>query len=295
MGDGNWIERITRPSVQVSEQVNIETNFKLPALKAFVGITVSLFALGLGLVWALWITPPDIAKDVAWFIFLFGTATSFFYGTVKRGFLERDKVVAIYGFISGSAFAILMSWIGSLPDSWWGMPPIWFENGFLMALQYVICLGIFGGGLYGFYWFAKEIVTPYELTGRERVAFDMWLEEKRRAEVATIDDKTWFIQAQIANEEGKRKQHISLQFGVHPDNFATWAKNILEMSKPDLTYGKWAGRGRLFSRPDYDQLTEELLARGVIAKDGQAQNAPLVLTRAGRAVLCEWLNEYEDS
>jgi len=295
MSDGSWIERITRPAVQVSEQVNIETNFKLPALKAFVGITISLFALGLSLVWALWITPPDIAKDVAWFIFLFGTATSFFYGTVKRGFLERDKVVAIYGFISGSAFAILMSWIGSLPDSWWGIPPIWFENGFLTALQYVICLGIFGGGLYGFYWFAKEIVTPYELTGRERVAFDMWLEERRRAEVAVVDDKTWFIQARVADDSSKRKQDISLQLEVHPDNFATWAKNVLEMKKPDLTYEKWGGRGKLFSRPGYKKMLDELINCGVLKKGGDAINSTLELTGRGRAVLCSWLEDYEDS
>lgn len=290
----NWFGRFVRPPVQVTEPVNLETNWRLPILKAWVGVTVSIFMFGFGLIWSLWITPQDIATTIAQFVFAFGCASSFWYGVVIRGMIREEKDTAVMGFVASTLYALLIWQVGGLPDSWWVIQPIWFGNGLADTLQYVACLALMAGGGAGAYWFIKEIREPYELTGRERLAYRMWQEEQRRAETADVDDKTWFIQAQIANEKDRRKQHISLQFSVHPANFATWAKNILEIRKPDLTYGKWAGRGRLFSRSEYDQLTEELLARGVIAKDGPAQNAPLVLTRAGRAVLGEWLNEYED-
>ncbi len=291
----NWFGRFVRPPVQVTEPVNLETNWRLPILKAWVGVTVSIFIFGLGLVWSLWITPQDVAATIAQFIFAFGCASSFWYGVVARGMIQGEKDVATMGFVASTLYALLIWRVGELPDSWWVIQPVWFGNGLLDALQYVICLALMAGGGLGAYWFVKEIREPYELTGRERLAYKMWQAEQQRAEIASVDDKTWFIQARIEDERGKKKD-IGLQFKkVHPDNFATWAKNILEMQEPNFTYDKWAGRGKLFSRLQYDEITEELVRRGVLSKEGNADNSTFRITRAGRALLCEWLNEYDDS
>ena len=52
----------------------------------------------------------------------------------------------------------------------------------------------------------------------------------------------------------------------------------------DLSYGAWAGKGRLFSRPVFTALRKTLLNRGLLESiDASRKNAPLRLTRPGRA------------
>ena len=63
-----------RPPVQVQEHVDIESNWWLPVLKCWVGVTVSFFMALTAFGFLFWLIPSDVALDVvAW---LFGGVAS---------------------------------------------------------------------------------------------------------------------------------------------------------------------------------------------------------------------------
>jgi hypothetical protein len=151
-----------QPAVKATETVNLETQRDVPHAKirgvfywsAVAAISLYLLALTV-----------DPSRLYSYILYILGGClvvsailTFFLWGHEQRS--------AIFGVMLSVGFAAIMGgWVKSSEAEWW------FE--FLHpALLHFLRL-IFGcavlAGITGVYWFVKELIMPYELTGLDRV------------------------------------------------------------------------------------------------------------------------------
>jgi len=286
-----------RPPVQVQENVDIESNWWLPVLKCWVGVTISFFMSLAALGFLFWLIPPDIAFDIAAWCFAAIASALFGIGAIRFILLYPNT---IHFFLATLVLAVMAWQVSSLPDTWWSE-----DDGIWIWIQFAGLISVVAGGASGCYWFIKEL-RPYELTGREKFQKEMaekeldW--EKVKADrqwefdkAAMEPNKVWQIEIAYVNgngepEQGKQVRYLEFN-GISEDKFAVFAANCLAGQEP--TYSYFAGKGKQFSRPQFDQITDKLKARGFLVPKGTAPNAPLQFNHGGLAFLRAWLDEYD--
>lgn len=214
---GGWA---VRPPVQVREEVNIQTNYILHILKCFGGMTPSFFLGMAGVVWFLWAIPPDVAAGLALLIAYVGLAAGAWLGFYTLTTTEDERLARSYAFfawVAAIAAALVVFYIGGLPDTWWGIAPMWMEHGLWDALQLLLALSVAVGGWFGVYWFQKEIRRPYEPTGPELVALrKLELEaERERARRGPVERRVVFVNDQQGNDYEEEAEVWEEELPVH--------------------------------------------------------------------------------
>ena len=294
MGDGGrWG---IRPPVQVTEKVDLESNWKLPMLKAWVGVTFSVFMFLAASGVLAWLIPPDVALEVAFWVFV-GMGIIFAVIGIIRWMDPNPSF--FYGFV-GAVLAFAAVWgVGSLPDTWWIG-----GQGILTWIQASALLSVMMGGGAGAYWFIKELIRQYELTGRELLQKELAEREMDRAELqadrewklkqaALEPSKVWHVEITHVTEAGEPMNKTTfLEFtGVDQGKFSVFAANCLAGQEP--TYACFAGKGKVFTRAQFDQITAKLEERKLLVRKGDAPNSPLIFSQGGLSFLREWLKEFD--
>lgn len=91
------------------------------------------------------------------------------------------------------------------------------------------------------------------------------------------------VRVEVIEDEGRKGTFASLPAST--DQLATLARGLL-IQKKSLSDQTWAGSGRPFSRPAFQMLKSELLARGLAAWNSPGTPARgMTLTRPGQAVM----------
>jgi hypothetical protein len=89
---------------------------------------------------------------------------------------------------------------------------------------------------------------------------------------------------EVKQGNGKRFDYIPLD--VSEETFLTWARAVL--GGHTLAVASWVGRGRPFSRGQYDAMMSSLEAAGIVRQDSGGR----VLSPAGRAALRACVRVY---
>lgn len=76
---------------------------------------------------------------------------------------------------------------------------------------------------------------------------------------------------EVKHSGGERSGFDFLHLGIDQADFLTWARAVL--GGQSLAVGQWVGRGRLFTRGQYDALMSELGAGGHCARCRCAQSS----------------------
>jgi len=303
-----------QPSHRVIEEGGPRDQVGVPILKAWVGLPGSICIAGLGLIWWLYLVPPDAALTFLAVIFASGAVAAGWIGMSPYLVLDlstvsddhRDKINtraqwALTAFAGAGGLTWLM---GQMPKGWWGVDATTWDvltsSMFVYALQFVVSIALFFGGAFGAYWFQKEIRIPWELTGRDKAVHSLEMaklafeQEKWHYDIEPPPPQRFEIQylepAGLRAEGAVGNSGLFLSFKkVTPTKFTTWARTILSTKKPDLTYDQWEGKGRLFSRLEYDELTEELSRPENRVLIQQRGSTGYTITARGRRLLETWL------
>jgi len=189
-GGMGWMGMMRRPSVQTTEKIDIPTQFWLPLLKALgAGVFYMLAFISLGFL--AWITPAGAALDVAWVLTAAGAIVMAVIGIANCQTSKEDNkrtvwltIKAVYAFLLVVLLGGVTWYFMRLPTTWWKLAPPWPRSGILVWLEYGV--GVFGlcAGVLGSYWFTRETIMVFELTGLDRVlmrkfeAEQEWTEER---------------------------------------------------------------------------------------------------------------------
>ena len=154
-----------QPEHKVSEPVTEVTQIGIPKGRSWWAGMFAFVAI-VSFTWLVWITPPGVALDVAWIVFaVLGSVTA---ALVICYWKEADNR-GFYALLA-TAIAAAMAWyLSSRPDTWWGIGPPWSDFGMVQVFFYAGGLAGLVTGISGCYYFLKEIVVPWELTGLNRV------------------------------------------------------------------------------------------------------------------------------
>jgi hypothetical protein len=185
-----WMGMMRRPSVTTTETIDIKSQFVLPLLKSLgAGIFCMLAFVSLG--YLAWITPAGAALDVAWVLTATAAIVLAIIGiancqTSKEGGKRTVwlTVKAVYAFLLVILLGGVTWYFMRLPTTWWKLAPPWPRSGILVWLEYGV--GVFGlcAGVLGGYWYIRETILVFELTGLDRVlmrkfeAEQEWKEER---------------------------------------------------------------------------------------------------------------------
>jgi hypothetical protein len=90
------------------------------------------------------------------------------------------------------------------------------------------------------------------------------------------------------HEQGRGPRHLFEDVDVSEAAFRTWARSVV--NGRSLSVSSWTGKGKPFSRGDYEALLDVLTeARVVEWVNPKATSQGRQLTRMGKAALTEWL------
>ena len=96
---------------------------------------------------------------------------------------------------------------------------------------------------------------------------------------------------EVKHSGGERSGFDFLHLGIDQADFLTWARAVLDGRS--LAVGQWVGRGRLFTRGQYDALMSELERAGIVrAADARNPQSGRELSPAGRAALRACVREH---
>ena len=96
---------------------------------------------------------------------------------------------------------------------------------------------------------------------------------------------------EVKHSGGERSGFDFLHLGIDQADFLTWARAVL--GGQSLAVGQWVGRGRLFTRGQYDALMSELERAGIVrAADVRNPQSGRELSPAGRAALRACVREH---
>jgi len=96
---------------------------------------------------------------------------------------------------------------------------------------------------------------------------------------------------EVKHSGGERSGFDFLHLGIDQADFLTWARAVLDGRS--LAVGQWVGRGRLFTRGQYDALMSELERAGIVrAADVRNPQSGRELSPAGRAALRACVREH---
>jgi hypothetical protein len=96
---------------------------------------------------------------------------------------------------------------------------------------------------------------------------------------------------EVKHSGGERSGFDFLHLGIDQADFLTWARAVL--GGQSLAVGQWVGRGRLFTRGQYDALMSELERAGIVrAADARNPQSGRELSPAGRAALRACVREH---
>ena len=165
---------------------------------------------------------------------------------------------------------------------------------------------LIGGGAFGFLsaiWGIFEQLVVYQMSEAQRGALAVLMPRMGRVMDAEDNDGIAAVSEKVVRE-------WTITFRVHGNHtkifrfdptkleeskFAMWAENVIAMGRgrEDVSYPYWVGR-KYMKRGEYDHLTEVLVARGAMKKQGRADNSKLYLAPAGRPLIRAWLAAYTD-
>ncbi len=174
---GALLSGFHRPAVQTSEQVNRETQVLIPDAKAWrTGLfTTMLLLASLGLGWTfpgIWRVRVVAIVGGGWAalaLFAAWAAGEYVAGDEgqvfeNRRFGRESQLLFVHALtVAGVVFFGVQeydTWV--LTDSWPGL------REYLAAIRCVL-IGFQVAGLVGLYWYVKETVLPFELTGFDKV------------------------------------------------------------------------------------------------------------------------------
>lgn len=315
--DGGRGGFLARPAVQKFEREDREGQFVVPVLRSYVGFGGAVFSFMVGAVWFLWLVPAGSALTVAQFVglavagrFLWRTATTTWEAylreeqNAKRDDFQRRKWAANLG---TALVSFLLVWmVGGLPKTWWFLKIRWDDwtgHVFFYTVQAVLAVTLMAAGLLTARWFHKETQEPHELTGKDRaddslnrarLSFEIrkW-EAERRDRAEAQKPRTFRVELVEDSQGGMGLKESYFELALEPERVAEWADAVLGQEDPDVTYERWAGKGKLFSRDQYKQLMDTMAEQGVVRERRGTTGKDL--TRRGRRVLGGWLAEYEDA
>ena len=154
-----------QPAQKTTEQMDIPGQWGVPIRKIF-GVflcgTVALLAF-----WLLTLTiPPDYVVEGATYIgaiFAVVFALTAFYYCGKDG--DHPRAFFLNIVFTAAAAAVTAIWIYQSHGDWWlGR----LDPRILNAVR-LVTIAALGAGVTGVYWFVKELINPFELTGMDRV------------------------------------------------------------------------------------------------------------------------------
>lgn len=305
-----------RPAVQKVEREDVGGQFLVPFMRSYAGFGLGVMSILVGATWFLWVVPPDAALQVG----VFGGLVVALY-VVWRGVLARYEEVYwasegaeerarfhrwrwLYALLSAGCVLALVAMVGGMGKGWWGEgEPTWAkiaEHQLLYTFQWIFSLSLLLSGSLSAWWFWKETKTPHELTGKDRADYMLGMarlrfdwaqwEAGRRPAYQAIPDTFRVEVTERGNGQGNRVSYFEVD-NVRLGKIATWAPNVLGVKEPDLTYERWSGKGNLFTRPEYDRLTEAFAKNGLLRQ--KRGTTGYTLTGKGRAILSAWLEQYE--
>ena len=165
--------------------------------------------------------------------------------------------------------------------------------------------GLIGGGTFGFLsaiWGVLEQLIVYQMTEAQRGALQALmprigqvLDDEAGIGVAVSEKvvREWTITFRIHGNHVKIFRFDPTK--LEESKFAVWAETVIAMGRghEDVSYPYWVG-GKRMRRGEYDHLTEVLVARGAMEKEGRVRNSKLYLTAVGRPLIRAWLAAYTD-
>lgn len=159
-----------QPAVKTSERYDSETQGRVPWIK--ITGTMACSCLALAALWVISLTiPPNYVKEAS-LILGFSVAAIFALLGLWRAFKEKllDRPIhvdfAAYALLSGVLIGgIFFFWSRINISDWWFQ---WIDPRILSLIR-IVAVSILLGSLIGDYWWVKELIVPFELTGLDRV------------------------------------------------------------------------------------------------------------------------------
>lgn len=161
-----------RPPVQSVENINLESQWKVPRNEAWLGVGGCTFVGLASLGWLMYITPRELSAQAIIGVLIVGIVATFWRSLVD--FVDSAKT-AVYGSVLTLALAAGAWFVWDLPD--WE-PMALPNNGFLAWLLF--CLGFAGlfVGIFGDVRFMRELIDKFELTGKEKLQLKLAREQR---------------------------------------------------------------------------------------------------------------------
>ena len=307
MGGGNmgfWLMmRYFFGGQQVRETVphNIPTQFLIPILRALMGgfgvFLVMLAYICLSYIWA-WNIALNSLGRIALPLLAFGVpaiaaAIVGMTQAVQGAYWgSRQSMLLIYGIASGALCYTF------------GLTAANDPNG-LLFWELVKTSSLIGLAVLGFLtaiWGIVEQLITYQMTEAQKAGFKILsprLGDVIDADLGTgngVSEKVvreWTITFRIHGNHVKIFRFDPTK--LEESKFAVWAETVIAMGRghEDVSYPYWVG-GKRMRRGEYDHLTEVLVARGAMEKEGRVRNSKLYLTAVGRPLIRAWLAAYTD-
>jgi len=164
-------------------------------------------------------------------------------------------------------------------------------------------IGMAALGFLGAIWGIWEQLVVYQMTEAQRAGFKVLMPRMGQVLDAEANDGVQAVSEKVVREWTitfrTHGNHTKI-FRFDPEKleeskFTMWAETVIAMGRgrEDVSYPYWVG-GKRMRRGEYDHLTEVLVARGAMKKEGRARNSRLYLTLAGRPLIRAWLAAYTD-
>jgi len=206
---------------------------------------------------------------------------------------SRQSMYLVYGIASGALCYVFIGIAVADPNG-------------VLFWELAKTAGLIGGGTFGFLsaiWGVLEQLIVYQMTEAQRGALSVLM--PRMGQVMDSEDgngvmgvcekvvREWTITLRIHGNHVKIFRFDPAK--LEESKFAFWAETVIAMGRgrEDVSYPYWV-RGKRMRRGEYDHLTEVLVARGAMEKEGRASNSKLYLTKAGRPLIRAWLAAYVD-
>jgi hypothetical protein len=154
-----------QPEHKVQEPVTELTQIGIPKGRSMWAGLFAFIAI-MSFAWLAWITPPGLALDFAWIVFFVGACVTgalvivYWHEADRRGF---------YALLTTVVLAAMSWYLSSRSDTWWGVGPPWSDLGMVQVAFYAFGVAGLIAGVSGCYYFLKETIVPWELTGINRV------------------------------------------------------------------------------------------------------------------------------
>lgn len=326
-GGGGWYLR--QPSVQEKIDHNIENQGWIPHWKIWAGFSFGMVALYAGLILWGWLVPARLALDISWLLFAFIAMT----GAIMAA---REYVISVaYARLLSSSVLAVVSGITSFFISrvgieWWEVMPPSPDGGIPWLTLFGLGLFLVSGGASSAYYYGKELVVVYELTGSDKANLEIRkMEMERERERDELEDERWRIEhgmleavelrfeivhyTQVTDKNGRavgkpvrRNVEYGGVKGVGQDRLSEYTQYLLDGGDPS---GRWrfvtsepmpdkydGGLCKIFSKDEYAQLEARMIDLGVIETTSDAPNAHRRIsddTRHVKAVLKEMMRQCE--